>query len=65
MGRAEKLRQKILDLVSVYHREAFCQGDFIPGETPVPIAGRVFDAEDLRYLVDASGLLADHGSLCI
>ena len=48
------LRDRILDLVSEYHAQAFAEQPFVPGETPVPVSGRVFDAEDMRSLVDSS-----------
>jgi CDP-6-deoxy-D-xylo-4-hexulose-3-dehydrase len=48
------LRDRILDLVSEYHELAFARQPFVPGETPVPVSGRVFDAEDMRSLVDSS-----------
>jgi len=52
---AEALREHILELVSQYHAAAFPEKIFIPGQSPVPVSGRVFDADDMRYLVD-SGL---------
>src|SRR3954468_16705600 len=48
------LRARILDLVAEYYGEAFPPREFVPGATPVPVAGRVFDAEELQSLVDAS-----------
>ncbi len=51
---ADRLREKILDLVSEYFVEAFPEREFIPGETPVPVSGRVFDATDIQSLVDSS-----------
>ena len=54
MGQAERLRQEILRLVAVYYAEAFASHEFVPGEMPVPVSGRVFDADDLVHLVDAS-----------
>jgi CDP-6-deoxy-D-xylo-4-hexulose-3-dehydrase len=51
---AEALRQEILKLVTDYHEAAWPQRPFIPGETPVPVSGRVFDADELIHLVDAS-----------
>jgi CDP-6-deoxy-D-xylo-4-hexulose-3-dehydrase len=54
MGRAEELRREILERVVAYYEEAFPLGPFVPGETPVPVAGRVFDADDLWHLVDAA-----------
>ncbi|MCJ7432168.1 MAG: lipopolysaccharide biosynthesis protein RfbH, partial [Anaerolineales bacterium] len=52
--QAEKLRAKILKLTAEYYSEAFPPRDFIPGETPVPISGKVFDATELQFLVDSS-----------
>ncbi len=50
----EELRDRILELVSEYHGEAFGASPFVPGESSVPVSGRVFDAEDMRSLVDSS-----------
>jgi len=52
--RAQALRAQILELVGDYVAEAFPARPFVPGETPVPVSGRVFDAEDVRSLVDSS-----------
>ncbi|MBP7687324.1 MAG: lipopolysaccharide biosynthesis protein RfbH [Thermoflexales bacterium] len=51
---AERLRNQILELVAEYYTEAFPAKTFVPGETTVPVAGRVFDAADVQHLVDAS-----------
>jgi CDP-6-deoxy-D-xylo-4-hexulose-3-dehydrase len=50
----DQLRQQILRDVGAYFDLAFSPRKFIPGETPVPVSGRVFDADDLTQLVDAS-----------
>lgn len=50
---AEDLRRRILDLVAEYHGAAFPQRPFLPGEHPVPVSGKVFDAKDLQNLVEA------------
>jgi CDP-6-deoxy-D-xylo-4-hexulose-3-dehydrase len=55
MNRASDLRAQILDLVREYQQEAFAPRDFIPGTTPVPVSGKVFDADEIVSLVD-SGL---------
>ena len=49
-----KLRNQILAAVADFHDAAFAKPQFIPGETPVPVSGRVFGAEELQYLVDSS-----------
>jgi CDP-4-dehydro-6-deoxyglucose reductase, E1 len=51
---AEELRARILSLVAEYYAEAYPKPEFIPGQTPVPVSGRVFDELELQHLVDAS-----------
>jgi CDP-6-deoxy-D-xylo-4-hexulose-3-dehydrase len=51
---ASALRRQILDLVAQYHAAAFPATEFIPGRTPVPVSGRVFDAAELQHLADAA-----------
>jgi CDP-6-deoxy-D-xylo-4-hexulose-3-dehydrase len=50
---AAALRQQILNLVAEYHAAAFPQRDFAPGQSAVPVSGKVFDAADMQHLVDA------------
>jgi CDP-4-dehydro-6-deoxyglucose reductase, E1 len=54
MTRADELRQEILQRVAVYSTEAFAPRQFVPGQTSIPVSGRVFDADDVMHLVDAS-----------
>lgn len=54
MPSAEALRENILTLVQEYTKLAFAQKPFVPGETPVPVSGRVFDGADVTALVDSS-----------
>jgi len=53
-SRAQEIRAAIAALVHEYHREAFPAREFIPGTTPLPYAGRIFDQDELQHLVDAS-----------
>jgi CDP-6-deoxy-D-xylo-4-hexulose-3-dehydrase len=53
-NRADDLRAEVLGLVREYHKAAFPEREFVPGQSPVPYAGRVFDAEELVHLVDSS-----------
>lgn len=53
MSGAE-LRSRILALVGDYAAAEWPARPFVPGETPVPVSGRVFDGDDVRELVDAS-----------
>lgn len=52
--RANALREQIRELVREYYSEAFPAQSFVPGSSPVPISGRVFDAEELELLVESS-----------
>ena len=52
-NEADELRAGILEKVSEYYAAAFPEREFIPGETPVPISGKVFDAVEIQFLVDA------------
>jgi CDP-6-deoxy-D-xylo-4-hexulose-3-dehydrase len=53
VNEADELRARILGMIGEYYEAAFPEREFIPGETPVPISGKVFDAEEIRLLVDA------------
>jgi CDP-6-deoxy-D-xylo-4-hexulose-3-dehydrase len=54
VGRADELRQKIRELTAEYYGEAFPAKPFVPGETPVQVAGRVFDAAEMESLIDSA-----------
>lgn len=49
-----ELRARILALVTAYGEATYTHRPFVPGETPVPVAGKVLAADDLCHLVDAS-----------
>ena len=51
---ADNLRNQIRHLVADYHRAAFSPKPFVPGQTQVSVAGRVFDEDDIQHLVDSS-----------
>lgn len=52
--RSDQLRAKILELTAEFVAEEFPEKEFIPGESSVAVAGRVFDATDVQSLVDSS-----------
>ena len=52
--KGSQLRRRILDLVTEYHREAFPAREFSTGEDRIPVSGKVFDAAEMRSLVDSS-----------
>ena len=47
-------RDAILADVREYAKISLAQREFIPGESPVPISGKVLDADDMAALVDSS-----------
>ena len=52
--RAEELRAQIRALTAEYFTEAFPQREFVPGQSPVPVSGKVFDEIEMQNLVDSS-----------
>lgn len=54
MGTGDELRAQIASLVRQYHAERFGHRPFVPGNDLVHYAGRVFDADEICRLVDAS-----------
>jgi CDP-4-dehydro-6-deoxyglucose reductase, E1 len=51
---AAGLRERILGLVEEFAAAEWAPKPFVPGVTPVPVSGKVFDGDDVRSLVDAS-----------
>ena len=51
---ADDLRDQIKDKVESYYKAAFGQRLFLPGETYIPVSGRVFSEDDLIHLMDAT-----------
>ena len=53
-GRAAGLRDEMNRLMGDYFAAAFPAREFSPGISAVPVSGRVFDADELRHLLDAT-----------
>src|SRR5487761_1194814 len=53
-SRADLLREQILHLAERYFEEKFAAQPFVPGQSKVPVSGKVLDGSDLRNLIDAS-----------
>lgn len=49
-----QFRQLILDLVGEYARRHHAPKPFIPGESAVPVSGKVYGATDMQSLVDSA-----------
>lgn len=52
--KAEELRRKILALTREYYAAAWPDEPFVPDQMPVPVSGRVFDADEVEHLVDSA-----------
>ena len=50
----DKLRSQISELVQQYADIAYAPKPFVPGQTPVPVSGKVIGAGELKMMVDAS-----------
>lgn len=51
------LRDRVRHAVAEYYRAVHlprCESPFVPGQTPVPVSGKVYDVEDMAALVDAA-----------
>jgi CDP-4-dehydro-6-deoxyglucose reductase, E1 len=54
MSTVDSLRQSILAQVAEYYNLAHVEGPFVPGETRVQYAGRVYDSREMQLLVNAA-----------
>jgi CDP-6-deoxy-D-xylo-4-hexulose-3-dehydrase len=50
----DELRRQILDLTRSYYAARWREREFVPGVSPAPVSGRVFDGDELAALVDSS-----------
>ena len=55
MSRLLELKGQIKGLIKEYYNESFKPKEFIPGETTIPVSGKVFDENELFNIAD-SGL---------
>ncbi len=53
-SQENELRGKVFDALNSYYDYKFAPRAFVPGETYIPVSGKVFDGEDLKNLVDSS-----------
>ncbi|MGA7245217.1 MAG: lipopolysaccharide biosynthesis protein RfbH [Terracidiphilus sp.] len=52
--RASQLRQQILDLCAQYFHETSSKTEFNPGQSVVPVSGKVIDGSDVSAVVDSA-----------
>ncbi len=48
------MKNEIFDLVKEYYLKAFAEKKFIPGESAIPVSGKVFDHEELNAIVESA-----------
>ncbi|MDA3834672.1 MAG: DegT/DnrJ/EryC1/StrS family aminotransferase, partial [Spirochaetales bacterium] len=54
MSKDSELRQQIVALTKEYYTSKFGGKDFLPGQSRVNYAGRVFDEKEIQNAVEAS-----------
>jgi CDP-6-deoxy-D-xylo-4-hexulose-3-dehydrase len=54
MSDSQELRAQILELVGQYYQANWPEKSFDAEKSPVPVSGRVFDADELVHLVDSA-----------
>jgi len=54
-SRRDEIRDTIQQLTAEYYKESYAEKVFTPGESPVPVSGRVFDDSDMFAVIE-SGL---------
>ena len=52
-SRKIELQDEIRRLTTEYYKEAFPEKQFVRGESPIPVSGRVFDDKDMFSVIDA------------
>ena len=52
--QAIHIRRQILDLCAQYFEETHSLSEFLPGQSPVPVSGKVIGGEDIGAVVDSA-----------
>lgn len=52
--KSEQIKNQIFSLVEEYHNLQFANQKFVPGVSSVPVSGKVFDHNELNFLVDSA-----------
>lgn len=52
-NNANQVRQQILDLSAEFLSKKLHPVEFVPGESPVPVSGKMIDTEDLKSVIDS------------
>lgn len=54
MSLSEEKKRQIMTLVREYHAAQQAGSQFVPGESSIPVSGRIFDSDEITNLVDAA-----------
>ncbi len=54
MSKLTDIKHQIHSLIKEYYDEAFKEKPFVPGESSVPVSGKVFDHTELTYISDSA-----------
>jgi CDP-6-deoxy-D-xylo-4-hexulose-3-dehydrase len=54
MSKADDIKSKIHLLIEEYYQAVFTQKEFVPGESHVPVSGKVFDANELKLITESA-----------
>ena len=52
--RPESIKSEIFKLVEEYYNEVFSKKEFTPGKSHIPVSGKVFNHEELNYIVESA-----------
>ena len=53
-SQAEVIKSQIFELIKKYHDEVFRTKKFTPGESSIPVSGKVFDEKELQLMTEAA-----------
>src|SRR5579863_2780887 len=51
---ADQVRREILELSAQFFSRAFPEKEFVPGQSPVPVSGKMIDADDLKSVIESA-----------
>lgn len=54
MSKTEKLKDQIFSLIKEYHNEVFKEKPFIPGETAIPVSGKLIDYHEIINITESA-----------
>lgn len=54
MSRLSEIKHQIHNLIQEYYEEAFSNKPFVPGESSVPVSGKVFDHREMQFITDSA-----------